>query len=215
MKLTTIRLDILDDNVDAERLTTFLRAAGQPYVVYREIADVTGKAHFQGYMVRDEETYNQLKKDWVKEFSKTHTRYQRSFTPVRKVEEYMKYVAKDKELFLVHGFTEQHIKEKEDASYQKGTKGTKKSTRIGEQICGDAREQWKERKPQNIEEVARWVTEWFGGQEKCFDMPYVEKYTHLILYTICGDKYVRKFSRRVAERIQVFCNLESSLSEWD
>lgn len=119
MKLTTIRLDILDEERDSRLLTEFLRAVGQPYVVYREIADVTGKAHYQGYIVRDEETYEEVKKTFTSTFTSTHSRYQRSFTPVRKVESYMKYVAKDKMLFASHGFDEEHIKTNEKSSYKK------------------------------------------------------------------------------------------------
>lgn len=118
--LQTVRLDILTPS-DGDRLKKFLDNYDR-YVVYQEIADVTGKAHYQGYV-----SVGSARKD-VKEafhelFRETHDKHQRSFNVVVKVEQYMRYVAKDKDLAFAKGYDEVHIARCEAESYKKKEKG--------------------------------------------------------------------------------------------
>lgn len=115
---TTIRLDKISED-DASRLHAFLDGIDTKIVVYEEVADITKKIHWQGYIECTQDTYEVYKEAFLEVFRPTHNRYQRSFTVVRKVETYMIYVAKDKKLFYSKKVTEEELKEKEDASYKK------------------------------------------------------------------------------------------------
>lgn len=114
--LTTVRLDIINDN-DADRLRQFLTTHTTKYMVYIESGDVTGKRHLQGYAELND--YSIVKAEFVRAFGGTHTRFQRSFTIVRKVEAYMRYVAKDKELAYKAGYADDHQEKMERESYKK------------------------------------------------------------------------------------------------
>lgn len=117
--LTTVRLDILDP-LDGERLHAFLRLHCVKFMVYLETSTVVGKEHFQGYVVCLDE-YKSIKAEWVKEFGSSHTRYQRSWAPVRRCEEYMRYVAKDKALAFKQGYDDEHQVLCEKESFKKKT----------------------------------------------------------------------------------------------
>lgn len=198
----TIRLDETSDS-DRIRLVELFKSLKVKVVIYEEIAIVTKKVHFQGYCECTRETYEIYKKAFLKEFTSTHTRFQRSFTVVRKVVEYMIYVAKDKNLLYQEGFTEEHIKENESKSYQK------KKLAIGQEIIHKAREHFKGRKPTELVEVVEFVTHYFGGKLKCFDMPYIKKYSYLVCYHLLGDKYVHHFAKSVSETMNIEMNLLS------
>lgn len=114
-----VRLDHVHDH-DDQRLRTWLQTNNvSEYVIYREHGDQTGKLHYQGYIKTvDDVTFQSLKSKFKSWFS-SHTRFQRSFTHPRKLEQYMIYVAKDKDLFCSSGVTDEVIAERESKSYKK------------------------------------------------------------------------------------------------
>lgn len=119
--LMTVRLDELSDQ-DLVHLEEVL-APYEKYVVYREIADVTRKPHFQGYVACGTgDNAKEAKQRFVDMFRSTHKPSQRSFNQVRKIEKYMRYVAKDKDLVLRKGVTDEHIEQCERESFKKKDK---------------------------------------------------------------------------------------------
>lgn len=123
MIFSTVRLDVVH-NDDSDRLSQFLSSLQDvKYVVYREIGDKTKKLHLQGYIqFNDMDSYDHAHDQFKEVFGKTHNRFQRSFTIVRKREKYMIYVSKDKNLEFQSGYTEEELKEKENLSYKKADK---------------------------------------------------------------------------------------------
>lgn len=119
-QLSTIRLDVLTD-VDIPACLEWLAANCTTYVVYQEVAEVTGKVHLQGYVsLKDVKySYKELKAMFHAAFEGSHAPQQRSFNQVQKVERYMRYVAKDKNLLVAQGVTEEHIAICEAQAYKK------------------------------------------------------------------------------------------------
>lgn len=117
--LMSIRLDMVNEEIDAQKLLQLLRPF-EKFVVYREIADVTRKSHLQGYVVCGNlVSQEKAKKEFADAFRATHTRYQRSFAEVRKPLSYMRYVAKDKNLAFSQGVPSDEIIRLEQESYKK------------------------------------------------------------------------------------------------
>lgn len=115
-----VRLDVVHSD-DGSRLKTWLQSESViEYVFYEENGDQTGKLHYQGYIKSgDESSFKKLKDSFKKWFS-AHSRFQRSFTHPRKVENYMIYVSKDKNMLCSLGVSEEVIAEREAKSYKKG-----------------------------------------------------------------------------------------------
>lgn len=212
--LTAIRLDVKDD-FDGELLIKFLQGENLPCVVYEEISDKVNKLHYQGYIkCGDKNNYAALKKKFKDTFGKSHNRYQRSFTPVRKQEEYMRYVAKDKKLFFTQLIDESHIRKCEEESYKKEDK-KKKSQRLGQIICDAAYhyfiEEIRKEKP-SLSDLFKFTIKFFGGEYKCFDMPHIKKYTYLLSYHFYGDKFIEEFAEKGLRQMEGEINITKLFS---
>lgn len=153
--LSTIRLDILKDD-DEDRLKQFLDKF-EVFVVYCEVSEVVQKVHLQGYVSLKGHVYKDVKEEFHKAFAFTHTKDQRSMAKVTKVENYMRYVAKDKNLWLSRGVSPEELKKREDESYKKGEKKVSLYDQLAAEVA-DHREWLNERTPsQRREAVLRWV----------------------------------------------------------
>lgn len=195
---STIRLDKLSED-DTVSLSNYLDSIDASFVVYEEIADKTKKVHFQGYIECTQETYEVYKEAFLVCFRKTHSRYQRSFTVVRKVESYMKYVAKDKKLFKSKGFTEQHIKEQEEKSYKKNEK------KLTFQEVVD--EWWNVVKPKYVwrNDYTIWdvnkmykmlrieLVDQFKTLKKLWDLPIIERYCNYLINDVVPTEILLKY----------------------
>lgn len=201
---TTVRLDKVAED-DASRLHAFLDSLDTKIVVYEEVADITKKIHWQGYIECTQESYEVYKEAFLEIFRPTHSRYQRSFTVVRKVETYMIYVAKDKNLFYSKGVTEEELKEKEDASYKK-KKRTAFMTVVKAWWVSEPKQRYQLRAKiddsvwdlHNLyQDLRDELAEHFNLYEKVWDLPITERYVnHLI-----SDIYpVRRITRYLDHR---------------
>lgn len=154
--IVAIRLDKLNDD-DSDKLKNFLENYEDiKYVVYYEISDKVKKPHYQGYIECDSDKYSDIKEPFLELFRPTHTRYQRSFTPARKVEDYMIYVSKDKNLQFQKGYTEEYIKDQESKSYKK-TKKEKKEGHRKEQYARFIKYCLEDDKCESGKYLLRWI----------------------------------------------------------
>lgn len=153
--LAAVRVDELNDGGDGQKLKLFLDVYSV-YVVYEEKGEVTGKLHYQGYVAcGDKDRYNEIKQVFKNTYVGRKPASQ-SFTQVKKVESYMRYVAKDKKIFCHKGVSEQDIAKREAESYKKTKDGGSLVCR-----CLDAMRQYDlSYMKDNEEAVRRYVGGW-------------------------------------------------------
>ena len=207
MIFSTVRLDIVHDD-DSDRLSQFLSSLQDvKYVVYREIGDKTKKLHLQGYVQFDNmDAYDHTHDQFKEVFGKTHNRFQRSFTIVRKREKYMIYVSKDKNLEFQSGYTEEELKEKENLSYKKGSKP---------QTFQEKVESWWEENKSLYNDLIReyrinesdchnryysislvyfqfraGLIKQFRFLKRIWDLPIIDRYCNYLLSDLIQDKYL-------------------------
>lgn len=113
----TIRID--DNGIDTlQRLISFLKHDRYTKcLVYREVATVTKKLHYQGFVEMDESAVGCHKTMWSTSF-KDHPGSKKSSAIVKK-DEYLVYVTKDKDLVFSKGCTDDFINKLETQSYKK------------------------------------------------------------------------------------------------
>lgn len=102
-----------------ERLSQFLQHQRYiKYLVYREVSDVTKKLHYQGIVDIEEKTLSSHRMSWCHTFS-DYSKGHKSTAIVKKLDEYMIYITKDKDKVLSKGFTDEEIEELQSKSYKK------------------------------------------------------------------------------------------------
>lgn len=113
----TIRIDEQGDDT-LDRLKAFLDHDRYiRYLVYREIADITKKVHYQGFVEFPDEYISWHTGRWSLRF-KDFPKGKKSSALVKK-DNYMIYITKDKDLVLSKGCTEDFINTLETQSYHK------------------------------------------------------------------------------------------------
>lgn len=120
--LRALRIDVLDGHDAAQLVRThFAQWLGNfaTSVLYREAGAQTGKVHLQGYVTCADGFKERKRELQAMLTSLGYAKHQWSFTAVKKVENYMRYVAKDKDCVHKHGISDEVLSECEKQSYRK------------------------------------------------------------------------------------------------
>ncbi|MEO5351388.1 MAG: hypothetical protein H7836_17365 [Magnetococcus sp. YQC-3] len=119
----TIRIDddVSHSPSTLDRLTDFLQHHRYiKYLVYREVSAVTKKLHYQGIVEIEEKTRSSHRMSWCNTF-RDYSKGHKSTAIVKKLDEYMIYITKDKDKVLSKGYTDEEIEELQSKSYKKKT----------------------------------------------------------------------------------------------
>lgn len=136
----TVRLDDIAGCDTQQLIEEFLQKHNecfQRYVVCHEIAQVTKKPHYQGWIEVDAARSSWQK--WIQMFP--HKGTQKSFELMKK-EEYRAYVVKDGDIRYQKGVTEAEIKEWREKSFTKE----------------ECEKKIKDKRPSNYEAITEYVT---------------------------------------------------------
>lgn len=112
----TFRLDY-DDNINIEKVKEFFTiydADFTKYLVYEELADITGKLHAQG-IIEFKGSDNKIRNKLVKFFKVSGGKY--SMAKIKTLENYEVYITKQKKRICSKGYSEEQILQFENASY--------------------------------------------------------------------------------------------------
>lgn len=178
--LMTVRLDILDEVSDKAKLLEWL-SKFQVFVVYREISDKVKKPHYQGYVACGNlEASKIAKSEFHVMYKDTHKPGQRSFNQVKKVESYMRYVAKDKDLVASSGVTDAELKKLEAESF----KTLQKSGNLVERC-----HEWAKDNGADDHAVARWLLNDCIDRRTRIDVRHLRCVKHTVMAMISGDYF--------------------------
>lgn len=199
---STVRLDVINE-ADGDMLIKFLSMYDK-YLVYEEIAEKTGKLHYQGVIhFADIRAFNAAKSRFTTMFGKTHPRSKKSMAQVRK-EEYKYYITKDGKLFTSKNYTQDEIdalasKWKSRQNFDVDVKVKSKTSEKFIDVIEDKYAEWiLDRKTRGVkyaempsrEEIQRWIIHTFKTLRKLWDVGVVTKYTNYFDYEANGHKHV-------------------------
>lgn len=180
----TIRLDIIDEDQDSQRLIEFLNKY-QKVVVYKEISSKTKKLHYQGVIWHvDEKAFNACKTRFTTMFKDTHPQSKKSMAKVKK-ETYKAYISKDGNLFFSKGVSEEELSDWQSQSYQPNLASEQKKSLT-----------WTEKVLEAYDKSMRWIPDPLCPNESIIGQ--YQTATEVIEFVMCqlGDLH-KPFSERI------------------
>lgn len=108
--LYTFRYDYADKSWCDIHLSWFIKQHCKKYSLFYEIADITGKPHIQGVILPNKSD-SQFRRDLKSQFKGFFDKSNYSVAPVKKKDNYLSYICKDKNVFINNLLTEKQIEE--------------------------------------------------------------------------------------------------------
>lgn len=106
--LYTFRYDYLDKSWCDIHLSWFIKQNCKKYSLFYEIADITGKPHIQGVIIPNKSD-SQFRRDLKSSFKGFFDKSNYSVAPVKKSDNYLAYICKEKTVFINNMLSESQI----------------------------------------------------------------------------------------------------------
>lgn len=182
-----VRLDVLHPH-DGDRLKAWLQTElVDVYVFYHEHGDITEKPHYQGYIKTETAARFKKLKESFKNWFNAHGRCQRAFAHPRKLESYMCYVAKDKDLYCVAGVSDEEIADRESRSFKKQKRSNGDPVDHITVRCMQAFSQHPKYDPKLRDKVATWMVADLADRLKPIETFRVRGWINTVCAKLCGD----------------------------